>query len=281
MHIPRVWARESAEARLPDGRPLPDSAWGWGDDEPAARAGASERLARILDRIRAGGHWPEDRYGYGDRPPREEILEELADGPDGGPPSAVLTRNRYGAAILNAAHLLVLDVDIPPSGLLGWLRRRFGGADPAEAIRARLREALGASGLATFRVYRTAAGFRAIAVDREFDPEGDDVRALMTASGTDPAFARLCRARRSFRARLTPKPWRIGLPPPPGEYPRTDDALRRRFEAWLLRYEAASERFATCRALETIGPAEPSGPSAPLVALHDRISRSGEPLPLA
>jgi hypothetical protein len=104
----------------------------------------------------------------------------------------------------------------------------------------------------------------------------------MKATGTDPWFVKLCLAQRSFRARLTPKPWRIGLKAPPGEFPRTDPALEEHFARWLQQYEAASLRFATCRYLETVGKGGfVGGEDHDLVEIHDRATRATESLPLA
>jgi hypothetical protein len=198
-------------------------------------------------------------------------------------PAAVLTRNRYGAIVLNTAKLLFLDIDLPPATLLQKLGALFSRNRPRaeETALASLRTALREHGRGTFRIYRTAAGFRAIAVDREYDPAGADAQALMRASGTDPAFARLCVAQKSFRARLTPKPWRCGTALPPGEHPRTDDGIRRRFAAWTQDYDRLSKGYAACRYVETVGSSSARGTAEKLIALHDRLTKCSEALPLA
>lgn len=280
MNIPRAWAKESAEAKLPDGRMAPVWAWGWGDDEPGARKVAAERLRRVLERLRRGEPFPRGSYGYGNRPLREEILQTLG----GATPSesrAVVTRNAYGAQVLNAARLLFLDVDFSAPGIGQRLRQLFGGDSTETEALAKLRAALRSYGRATFRIYRTASGLRGIAVEREFDPTGREGQELMQATGTDPAFLRLCVAQNSFRARLTPKPWRCKMPNPPGRYPRHGEELRRKFAAWLSDYDKASARYATCRYLETIGSGSPAFETRRLLELHDRTTRCNEALPLA
>jgi hypothetical protein len=144
-----------------------------------------------------------------------------------------------------------------------------------------LRNALRNYGRATFRLYRTASGFRVIAIDREFDPSAREVQDLMRATGTDPAYARLCLAQRSFRARLTPKPWRCKSPVPPGQHPRLAVGLQEQFAAWLVDYERAAAHYATCRYLETVGNGSPQGEARKLVEFHDRATRCNEPLMLA
>ncbi len=281
MHVPRSWARADGECRTADNRQFKGAVWGWGEDGAAAHREAARRLQRLLDRVRRGDPFP-DRYAYGTRPLREEILERF-DGPAADAPVAVVTRNRYGARVLNTARLLFLDVDLPPAGLFDRLRRVFSSG-PSAAERSaleRLRKALTDYGRASFRVYRTAAGFRAIALDRDFDPAGEEAQALMKASGTDPAFMRLCMVQKSFRARLTPKPWRCECALPPGEHPRSDSAMKQRFADWLQAYEAASARYASCRYVETVGDRRAKGQAETLVVLHDRITRCEESLPLA
>jgi hypothetical protein len=281
MHIPRSWIRLKGEGRTPDERSFPVVVWGSGPDEATAEREAAGRLDRLLDRIRRGDPFP-DRYAYGSRPVREEILETF-DGDARDEPRAVLTRNRYGATVLNTARLLFLDVDVAPTSPARWLGRLFSRrvASHDDESLGKLREALRRYGRATFRVYRTAAGYRAIAIDREFDPSGNEAQELMRTTGTDPAFARLCAVQKSFRARLTPKPWRCGCAMPPGQHPRIDPTLRERFAAWIDAYERGSRGYATCRHVETVGSARARRETEALVELHDRLTRCGETLPLA
>lgn len=279
MHIPRVWAKATATERTPDGDSVPVSVWGWGDDESTAKRGAADRLKRVLERLRKGEKFP-DRYAYGHRPLREEILRAIPS-ENGTDVTAVLTRNSYGAEVLNTARLLFLDIDLPEMPWSSRFRRLFGGASPHDEVLPKLRQQLQQYGMATFRIYRTASGFRVMAIDREFDPAGFDVQQLMKKTGTDPAFAQLCLAQRSFRARLTPKPWRARMRPPPGEYPRHDSEIQRHFADWLAKYEKTAPGFATCRYLETVGSGFASVDAGILQQLHDRATRCDELLPLA
>jgi hypothetical protein len=282
VHIPRIWAKANADVTAPDRRPLALVAWGWGDDEAQAKREASSRLDRIVQRVRRGEPFPE-RYAYGDRPLREEILQTF-DGVGESEPRAILTRNAYGATVLNTARLLFLDIDTGAreEGLGQKLGRLFGGGSKEDPALVKLRETLRNAGKGAFRIYRTAGGYRALAVEREFDPASREAHDLMKATGTDPFYIRLCNAQKSFRARLTPKPWRMEMKAPPWEYPRTDPAHQRRFEEWLAEYEQASSKYATCKFLEALA----KGPFVgmddnDLVAIHDRMTRAMEPLPLA
>lgn len=290
MDIPEHWMWANGETNRPDGRTVEFGVWGWSSESLAgARRCAEERIRRLAERIARGEGFPE-RYLYGTRPVREEVLGNLGGSPDR--PDGVLTRNPYGAEVLNTRELLFLDVDAPrpPVGarigrhLVRMTGRLLGRErpEPGDEALVRLRETLAtrASGT-TFRIYRTAAGLRALAVDRPFDPGGDEAAELMEATGTDPRFRHLCRVQESFRARLTPKPWRCGWKAPPTKFPREDAEADDRFAHWLHGYEAASEGFATCRYLETVGSGRVMGPFELLLDVHDGTSRAMEDLPLA
>ena len=280
MQFPQSWAKAEGECETPDRGKLKFAVWGWGRDDVTAKREAASRLQRLLERVRRGDPIPQ-KYEYGRGPLREEILQTLGDGA-GEQAGAVLTRNRYGAVVLNTDRLLFLDVDVPEESMFQRLGRLFSRRqDPAWAALTRLRDALHNHGRASFRIYRTAAGLRAIAVDREYDPAGRDTQDLMRQTGTDPYFIKLCTAQRSFRARLTPKPWRCGVPLPPAQYPFPDEPVRTRYAEWLARYEAASKGYATCQYVETVGNSKPRGQGEKLIELHDRLTRSGESLPLA
>ncbi|HET7867922.1 MAG TPA: hypothetical protein VFL86_26250, partial [Burkholderiaceae bacterium] len=61
------------------------------------------------------------------------------------------------------------------------------------------------------RVYRTPAGLRLLAMHRTFDPADAAVAECFRAVGADPVYVRMCLNQRCFRARVSPKPWRIGI----------------------------------------------------------------------
>ena len=263
------------------GRELLLSAWGFSQTSAVeAQAMARERLARMVERVRGGEELPRG-YAYGDRPLREEILRELPGGD--GEPAALVTRNRHGALVLNAARALFIDVDLPAArrrGAVDWLLRRPKD-DPAARVLERLRTALRGVAGASFRIYRTAAGFRVLATDPPFDPDSPRVRQLFETTGADPHFVRLCAAQQSFRARLTPKPHRCGVRRPPGSHPRETAADASAFAEWLRGYETASARQAVCRLVETAGLGRVHEEIAPLLALHDAETKVGSDLPLA
>lgn len=133
-------------------------------------------------------------------------------------------------------------------------------------------------------VYRTPAGLRVLATHRLFDPLEAEVAECFQALRTDPVYVAMCRNQHCFRARVSAKPWRIGiegrLTPRPGVWPVSPERLPQR-RAWLERYDRAAAGFAACRFIESIG----SGVSAPAAhavqELHDELCQARSKLPIA
>jgi hypothetical protein len=289
MLIPRVWVHVERELPWPDGSRNTVLVWGWAErDRGEAEQRALERIERIAARLLRGDEIPWS-YGYPASPPREEITRELP--ARDGRPAAIVTRNRYGCLVLNTARVLFADVDLErPPPVRGWIARLFGAKrlpaapvpDEAETL-ARIRTGLAKAGDgSSFRIYRTAGGFRVLATDPPFEPGSDASERIMQAIGTDLAFVRLCRSQQSFRARLTPKPHRCGLGGAPGTFPREDAATRKAFESWLAEYDRLARGHATCRLVEKLGSERTHEEAAPLVQLHDEATRVAlADLPLA
>jgi len=278
--VPRHWAKAEGDATDLRHKRYRLQVWGWSNESAAeALAAARRRLVEVTARLASGVTG--GPYLYGERPLREEIVRSL--GEPGGPSEALVTRNRYGALVLNTAQVPFIDVDCPEPGALFRLfdfftrRRRV----TPELALARIREACERRRRHAFRVYRTAAGFRVLVTDLLLDPRSAATQDLLADFSADPAFAKLCKLQGSFRARLTPKPWRLDLPLPPGQHPREERETQERFAAWRQEYEAASERHATCKFLETGGAGRPSGDARAIVEEHDRVSRATSGLPLA
>jgi len=298
MFIPRHWAHVDGTVRSPTGTEYALRMWGCSQNNVnEARADAQQRYAGAKQRIEEGrldsdrtrarsprdgesAHGPHV-YAYGRSVLREELLEEIPG--SRGATVAIRTRNRYGAEILNTANALFLDVDLPADSFGGRVMALLRGKPASIEARVldRLRRALASWSDASFRIYRTAAGFRVLATDRTHEPGSEPVVELMRAAGTDPAFVTLCRVQKCFRARLTPKPWRIERPKPPTSFPFASAADEARMRRWQQDYAAGSEPWAVCRLVEEVGARRVHADLARLVDLHDRISRATSDLPLA
>lgn len=296
MLIPRFWAKARTNVSSQIGGRRGDfqlTGWGWSDrDEAEAAERAKENVARIGERVRQGQRFP-DHYGYGaNRPLREQIVREIAE--DSGEPSAVITRNSYGCLVLNTARVMFVDIDLPvpaqPSlGIVESILSLFTGRKqpvPAQshgsetAALDRVKEWLRDRNDYGLRAYRTAAGLRLLVTSAFHDPASTDTRAVLEALDCDPMYVKLCQTQQSFRARLTPKPWRCRAHNPGVSYPFENAGAQRRFEQWLATYESKTPAYATCAFVAEMGRARCLPEMEPLVELHDELTgaKSGRPL---
>ncbi len=131
--------------------------------------------------------------------------------------------------------------------------------------------------------YRTPAGLRLLVDHRRFDPVEPAVAGFFQDVGVDPMYRRMCTLQRCFRARLTAKPWRIGveahLKPRPGVWPVSPARLPERTR-WVEGYEARAHGFSACRYLQTLGAGVPARDLQDARLLHDELSgaHSGRPI---
>jgi hypothetical protein len=127
------------------------------------------------------------------------------------------------------------------------------------------------------RVYKTPAGLRALVTHEPFVANDPTVSAFFSAIGTDPIYAKMCANQQCFRARVSPKPWRIGIGdhmrPRPGIWPINPDRAPIR-DAWIARYEAKAASYASCRFVESIGSGIIHPTLAAVIELHDTLSQA-------
>lgn len=135
-----------------------------------------------------------------------------------------------------------------------------------------------------FRLYRTPAGLRALATHRTFDPNDSAAAECFAELKADPLYVLMCRNQQCFRARVSAKPWRIGITdhllPRPGVWPIKPERMAAR-RAWIERYEAAAESFAACALLEEVGSGVTHPDAAAVRELHDALCQATSGLPLA
>jgi hypothetical protein len=287
MKFAKFWSRQEGEASDREGRRFNTTARGWSDDAPEAAAAMARSIAERVAQLLAGGQTKLQRYQYGDRPMPEPVIREFN---DGAGLRAAVTRNVYGALVLNTRDLMFVDVDVEPPKLsaavvFSGIASLFGKKPSPEAaapdqIVERFRRVAELHGLGV-RVYRTAGGYRGLVTSAAFGPADGNARALLDEFGTDTLYVRLCEKQNSFRARMTPKPWRIELRPPTVSFPYETPKDRSRFDAWQSEYDAASGRFAVCEFIAAVGPGQSAGLFDDLVAFHDEQTKASTPLPLA
>ena len=276
----KFWRVREAVCGKPDSVPYRLRGWGGSNRDVADAEQAAEiRLSWLKEQVQFTARGPKQAamYEYGSGVIREEWLQLLA-GTDEAP-EAVVTRNRYGAPVLNARSLAMIDIDLPEAaerGLAFWKKP----ADPADEALAKLRDWHRRNPRASLRVYRTPKGLRVLRTDEEVPADSADAQKLLAELGNDKLYAALCKRQQCFRARLGPKPWRAEMTLPPGQFPREGE-LAARFDAWLLEYELAQATHAACRYQESIGEENIAGTLRRLVAAHDEMSGALSDRPLA
>ena len=292
MKIAKHWSKATAKAVLPSGERWLVEKWGWSDVSDAeAMALATQAAQELADRVARTGAWP-DRYFYGTegQPMREEIVTEhcAAD----GRPLIVITRNSYGALVLNTAEAMFIDIDCAEqkpvaargggfwSGLFGKKTAPVPATPPEPPELQRLRGWAQSHPDWSLRVYKTKAGLRVLVTHALIAPESEAAQSAMRDLKADPLYVRLCRAQKCFRARLTPKPWRIDIHHRPPRYPYSDQDAGRSAR-WKDEYDRKSEAFATCSLLAELGPRSIHPSLAAAVELHDTATKISSDLPLA
>ncbi|HEV2690536.1 MAG TPA: hypothetical protein VGV35_18390 [Bryobacteraceae bacterium] len=306
MKLARFWIRQPGEATDSSGQRVRVTSRGWSNESMEAAAAVAREMARKVAERVASGQPKAKQYGYGDRPLPEPVIQELRD--ESGAANGVITRNAYGALVMNTRDLMFVDIDREGSAspaavtgqdvvqdianeLVSGLSSLFGKPAPPTPAPALQRPA--ADGVVTeiqrvaarnnlsVRIYKTAAGYRALIFNLRFDPTSAQTEALLREFGSDALYIRLCKMQESFRARLTPKPWRLGMSQPPVSFPFEGPNEEARFYEWVGKYTAASQRYATCRFVAGFGAGPIDAGLQPLIAYHDQETKVGSTLPLA
>lgn len=192
-----------------------------------------------------------------------------------------VSRQSWGIGIALVFATMLLSFPIASVLFRSWLRLR-GGEE--QLARERIQVFSQANPDWQLRLYRTPAGFRVLVMHQLFDPADAEVQRCFTALNTDPIYQQMCRNQRCFRARVSPKPWRIGiaghLRPRPGVWPVAADRLPER-QRWLADYDARARQFAACRLVEVLGSKHTHPDALAVQRLHDELCRATSQLQLA
>lgn len=312
MYIPRYWKRVEKEVVIDrvhedngslagENVPVYIHAWGYSDrSETEALKRAKQRISEIIKVL--SSCYDENDY-YPLRVLHEDILQTV-----GIDNSSLITRNRYGAQILNSPDMMFIDIDVYTDDIkpAGFFQRLFGKAKEVEGnnilekqsrFDAALKKAddyIKRDHQCGFLVYRTFAGLRLIATHKSFDPKSEETHKLFDALGSDPLYQQLCEAQNCFRARLTPKNWRMKdrvYPAPNLKYRITKNMLPEwnqfdeerlvEYDDWVSRYENSHKNYATCLLLKHIGNRKILEKFKLLIKHHDEITQVKSKLPLA
>ncbi|MCP3866832.1 MAG: hypothetical protein GY703_01790 [Gammaproteobacteria bacterium] len=125
------------------------------------------------------------------------------------------------------------------------------------------------------RLYRTPNGFRALLMNDTFSPTSEDTISLLKRLKSDNVYIRMCKNQNCFRARVSPKPWRIGverIKPQPGVWPVKEERMPER-RAWVDRYEKKAETYSSCRFLMRLGSDSVAEKAEFVRKLHDELGK--------
>lgn len=190
----------------------------------------------------------------------------------------VITRNRYGAEVLNSTSCIFVDIDEPVFRIWQLFRRIRSREEKKQAILEFVDRRIKQRDLQGFgiRVYETHSGVRLILEGNALEPRSKEAKNLLRSFHADRLYTTLCRKQNCYRARLTPKPHRIEMKSLRLSYPY-EDADKNRIDEWIKEYDSKSQAFSTCRLVKTVG----SHFASPVVQYHDERTRALSKLPLA
>ena len=178
----------------------------------------------------------------------------------------VITRNRYGALVLNSESLCFVDVDFFRDSF--W-RRLFGmGRNPETLLIAAVRELCAADTTLSARVYRTAHGWRVVLLGQGITVNSPRMHDVFVRLQADPLYTNLCRKQKCWRARLSPKPFHLGLP----RFPFLSDSenAAAQMADWVKQYDDKVSAYGVCRLIDSFGPSI----TDPVLELHDTYTRA-------
>lgn len=172
-----------------------------------------------------------------------------------------------------------------------WLRRllnarqkQAGSADPRQLALERVTAFSQQHPDWGLRVYSTPKGLRIIVTHEAMAPSDSAVQNLFAALQVDPIYQRLCLQQQCFRARVTGKPWRMGMSGPSPQvrrWPVAANQLAARAD-WTHVYDKQAAQYSACRFVAQLGQARIAMDIQALVDWHDEACRAEESqLPLA
>lgn len=285
MDIPKFWAESEVDAFDPAEKRVITSVWRWSDESEEAAQSKSDQAAKELKVRIEHGEPLQDKYSYGHYPVREEIISSHDEF------SYVITRNLYGSFILNTQNVMFVDIDFEQrthSSLFKELKGLFSrkkkavseDSQEAQAIN-QLKRWVHEDDKRGATVYRTYGGLRYMITHQTFEPSGREAEQILELLGCDPSYRVLCKVQNSFRARLTPKPWRFGMDRIPVRYPYRNENEKDLLAKWDMGYKEKLEKWSTCEYVLAIGNKVVHPKVVPVQKIHDRATNAHKKFPLA
>ena len=200
----------------------------------------------------------------------EEIIEKIDD-------DNIITRNRYGALVLNSKKTMFIDIDSYSKSILDVLFKNK--LSLKELMLGKIKKTIKKSKYSVlgFRVYETKRGYRVLVTNKDFNPRSKESRRMMNDFNSDYLYRWLCVKQNCYRARLTPKPYRIKQKAIKVVFPNRNNEEQATLTNWIKEYEQKSSRFSTCQLVNQFGEVKMN----PVIEYHDKLTGIKWPKKLA
>jgi hypothetical protein len=189
-----------------------------------------------------------------------------------------ITRSNYGYRVLNTPDLGMVDVDF---------NLDFDTAPQQMEVSSNLRDWVAKHPGQSWKVYRTAAGLRLLRTDAPQPLDQSYSEVVSAVWGADTLYAKLCVEQQAFRARVSPKPKRIGIAYPDwNPYDEGSDGWsqsdpeRTKVPLTIQAYEILQTQYKTCELVEVIGSGDVHNHLGYVLHLHDTFCKVNSNLPL-
>lgn len=188
----------------------------------------------------------------------------------------VITVCRYGAKVLNTNQYTILDFDHYPVDIFDRFKA-VRKLDKKQRIIVKFEERLqkypelGQD----FRIYETTNGIRIIG-KHYFAPTEPGHAKLLRKFGVDLLYVQLSQKQKCYRARLTPKPYRIKFRTIKIGSPL--DCETENYQLWEQEYRLKSSHFSVVKLLKTLGQ---DFAADSVITLHDALCNAQGQQPLA
>ncbi len=253
MKLNKYWVKEEYQITVNKQRETIHVWGGSNSSESDARENARIKAEKIQTKINSGSL--DEAYEVAIR---EHIVTEINS-------SNVVTVCRYGAQVLNTEQYTILDLDDYPVDFFDIFRGLSKMSKKERIVhkfkqKLKKRPQLGDD----FRIYETAKGIRVIG-KKYVSPQDKKYRSLMRFFYVDWIYIEMSRKQNCYRARLTPKPYRMR-----GKTFRVTSPLiceTPEYKEWSTEYQQRSQNFSVVRLIETIGS---NFSMDPVIRLHDK-----------
>ena len=264
MKYYKFWVKESVKIQVGESAQFVTVLSGSNQSKDDARREATKRSRYVEQKIK--GEAPEDDY----EAPIKEHVDEVVDDAN------IITICRYGARILNTCQYTVLDLDDYPVDFLDMFKA-LRKLPKKERIVAKFLQRLSKyPELGTdFRIYETTKGVRVIG-KKYIEPSGKGYAALMRKLRVDWLYIVLSQKQNCYRARVTPKPFRMKFKTIKIRSPL--DCETQAYLDWAQDYAAVSARYSVVKLIQSVGS---DFSTEPVIRLHDSLCHESRSSTLA